>query len=150
MTEATRTTPRGGVEEDAEGFDAFDDACNYFELVKTEVPAFPLNYGNSKLFTNIPASVSALAGASTNENFLKTAFSMKENEVSEPIVVGKNIVVLQLKEIVKDENIANTDSYKSESVNYDLNALQSAVLSSDKVKNNVDTVYFTHFMQDAL
>ena len=75
---------------------------------------------------------------------------MKENEVSEPIVVGKNIVVLQLKEIVKDENIANTDSYKSESVNYDLNALQSAVLSSDKVKNNVDTVYFTHFMQDAL
>lgn len=150
VTEATRTTPRGGVEGDAEGFDAFDDACNYFELVKTEVPAFPLNYGNSKLFTNIPASVSALAGASTNENFLKTAFSMKENEVSEPIVIGKNIVVLQLKEIVKDENIANTDSYKSESVNYDLNALQSAVLSSDKVKNNVDTVYFTHFMQDAL
>ena len=128
----------------------FDEACDKFELVKTEVPAFPLNYGNSSMFTNIPSSVSALNGVSTNENFLKTAFSMKENEVSEPIVLGRNVVVLQLTQVLRDEALANTESYSSESVNYDLNALQTAVLTSKKVVNNVDSVYFANFFQNSL
>ena len=148
VTEASRTIARGS--EDEEEDSPFDAACDKFELVKTEVPAFPLNYGNSSLFTNLPSSVSALAGASTNEAFLKTAFTMKENEVSEPIVLGNNIVVLQLTKIDQNAEVANTDSYESESINYDLNALQTAVLNSDKIVNNVDTVYFKNFMSNSL
>ena len=144
VTEATRTN--AVVTEDGEEIEPFDAACDKFELVKTEVPAFPLNYGNSSMFTNLPASVAVLNSASTNEAFLKTAFTMKENEVSEPIVLGSNIVVLQLTKINNNAEVANTDSYKSESINYDLNALQSAVLNSDKIVNNVDSVYFQNFM----
>jgi len=54
----------------------------------------PVNYGSLDLFTTLESfSVPELYGASTNENFWKTAFSTKLNTLSQPIVQGNNVLV---------------------------------------------------------
>ena len=55
-----------------------------------------MNYGSNDLLGVIDQNVPVLAGAATNEDFLKKAFSLKLNEVSSPITLKSNVIVLKL------------------------------------------------------
>jgi len=91
-------------------------------VVKTVGP-FPLNYGDltlslygqtAPLFKGIDTKDSPeLAGASTNEKFLSTAFSLAPGAVSEPFIVGDNVIVLKGKAAgtLKDDEVAIIDFY---------------------------------------
>jgi len=125
----------------------FDKACRDDKLTKVAVPAFSLNYGGNKMTGDIPSDVKELQGANRNENFLEKAFALKNGEVSEPIVLGNNVLVLKLtgeqKEEVTDENKkAVADNITS----FDVSTAQSTLLASAKVENNVQQVFFNDIM----
>ena len=84
-------------------------------------------------------SSAALSGAPRNENFLKTAFNLKEKQISEPIVLNRNIVVLELTSIkdkaaeaIPSEKIADTIA------DYDQSSSSRMILSSKKLVNNLN------------
>lgn len=123
---------------------SFASACSKFNVEKVDVAPFPLNYGSVSVTTSVDTSVAGLAGADTNENFLKTAFGLKMNEISKPIVLSDNIVVLQY---VTEDNTAETDgTVLSELENYDSDSSHQAIMSSSKLENNFSATYFKYFM----
>ena len=127
----------------------FDSACEKFAVTKVEVPAFALNYGDSSFFGTIPTdTVKELSGASSNENVLKTAFSLKMDEISTPLVLGSNVIVLQLTGIQNDEP-ASSDSFASTVASLDSSSMRSTLLGSKKVENNFSEVFFNYFMKDS-
>ena len=98
---------------------------------------------------SLPEEFASISGASTNENLLKKAFALKNGDVSEPVVSGDSILVVKATGTQKD-NL--TDSKKEElagAVNsIDSYSLQMALISSDKVKNDVANVFFTKMMKN--
>ena len=90
-----------------------------------------------------------MQGANRNENFLEKAFALKNGEVSEPIVLGNNVLVLKLtgeqKEPVTD------DGKKAVAKNiddFDASTAQSTLLASAKVENNVQQVFFNEILSN--
>src|SRR5574344_143545 len=114
----------------------FDAACEKFGVTMVDVPAFPLNYGDSSFYGTVPAStIKELNGAATNTNVLKTAFSLKLDELSAPLVLGTNVIVLKCTGIQNDEP-ASTDSYASTITTTDQSSVQATLMASDKLENN--------------
>ncbi|MDY2923646.1 MAG: peptidylprolyl isomerase [Treponema sp.] len=129
----------------------FEDACKDFKVEKIDIPEISLNYGNLAVLGTFPVDeIPELSSAATDENFLKTAFSLKQNELSEPVILGKNVVVLQLNE----EKTGGTDeatalqTFPAEIKDFDQEAASSALFGSPKLKNNVMSVYFSNFMSN--
>jgi parvulin-like peptidyl-prolyl isomerase len=144
--------------------DGFEEACTAFGVTMVDVPAFALNYKNSPLFT-ATSSVSELSGASSDENFLKGVFALKEGEVSSPYVVGDNVVVLRLKELVDKSDddsgqggtilmgdgsggtrsFSMADFYMQQ---YEQSSLSDTVKKDKKVKDNFDKEFNKFFPND--
>lgn len=120
----------------------FDTACAKMNVTNIDIPPFPLNYGSKTITTSVDTSLKGLSGADTNENFLKTAFSLKMNEVSSPIVMNGSIIVLQYSTEEKSEE----DSSISEIENYDSSSSHQFIMNSPKLENNFAQVYFSNFM----
>lgn len=124
----------------------FEAACAKYEVTAIDVPALSLNYGDSDLLTKIPSSsVSELSNASGNEKFFQTAFSLKMDELSDPIVLGANIIVLKLTGIQNDTP-AEADTVKAKIATIDSNSAMATLMESDKVENNFTAVFFANFM----
>ena len=123
----------------------FDSACASFGITKQTIAPFPLNFGSVDISTSVDTSVKGLSYADSNENFLKTAFSLNLNDYSAPIVLNDNIIVLQY---TTSETAAEGEGpYADSSLeSYDASAAQNFVLSSDKLENNFSKVYFSNFM----
>ena len=122
--------------------DSFAAACAQFGLTDTEVPAFPVNYGNLSVLTRLDTGIPGLYTASTDEKFLKTAFSLKLGEVSEPLVMAKNIVVIQYTTVPPAEDEpAPDEALSAEFENYDARSAQAALMASPKLENNVQEVF---------
>ncbi len=130
--------------------DSFEAASIEMNVKTAELPSFPLNYNNNALLASLPiSSVPEVNGAQTNEKFLQTAFSLSENELSEPIVLGKNVVVLRMtaEQAADDDTVNLLDgNYTTNVVNFDSMALQSAVMSDPRFENNFFSVFFDYFM----
>ena len=124
----------------------FKTACVNQQVSNIEIAPFPLNYGNLNVAGTLDTSNSVLSNADINENFLKTAFSLKLNEVSKPFVMNGNVVVLEYttNEVAADDE---TPVFSAESIkNFDEIAAQSHVLDSDLLENHFAEVYFNNFM----
>ena len=122
----------------------FDTACAKLNVNNIEVAPFPLNFGSVSIASSVDTSLMGLSGADQNENFLKTAFSLKMNELSSPIVMNDNIVVLQL---ASEETASSEETpVLSELENFDSNTSRQAVMNSSKLENNFATVYFKNFL----
>ncbi|QTQ11501.1 peptidylprolyl isomerase [Treponema parvum] len=129
----------------------FDKACKTFDTQKVEIPAIALNYGNLAILGTLPLrSAQEFADAPNDENFLKEIFSLKQNEISDPLVLGKNVAVLQMKEEIDggtDEATAS-QTFPAEIAGFDREAAQAALFNSPKVVNNVMSVFFNNFMNN--
>ena len=122
------------------------EACRQFDVEPTQVGPFPLNYGSSPLFPSMTSTDMALNGAASNENFMKTAFSMQLDEISSPMVLNNYVVMLMLTEettVPAEDNSLLFDSYVTQ---FDQVAVQNAVMTSDKLQNDFLTVFFKYFM----
>lgn len=130
----------------------FKAASVKFNAETAEIPAFPINYGNSRLLGSIQfGSNPKLAEAQSNEKFLTTAFSLAEKEISAPTVLGKNVVVLQLKEIKTDEDLSPEtlqSIYPDYTSQFDTDAIQSFFMASPHLKNNLLNAFFKYFMSN--
>lgn len=119
----------------------FDEARSKFEKAKGTIAPFALNYNNTTLVGRSSLGDTAeLSGATTNENFLKTAFSLKQGEISAPLVLSSsnNIVVLRCTEIEKGGTSAE-DAPRligDEITNADAVVVNSAIQASPKIKSN--------------
>ncbi|NLM01532.1 MAG: hypothetical protein GX220_08805 [Treponema sp.] len=132
--------------------DGIDKACKEFECEKIEVPPFPINYENNELIGTIPSDiVPQLTGAQYNENFLKTAFSLKKDEYSSPIILGTNVIVIRMnEEIIDDDSSDDTMSfmYPYYSSLFDDSSISTFFLKSKKTVNNVMDVYFNKMLKE--
>lgn len=128
------------------------EACREFGVTPTEVGPFPLNYGDSPLYPSMTTTDVALNGASTNENFMKTAFSMRPEEISSPMVLNNNVVLLQLTGETTvppgtSDSAGQDAALFAEYVNqFDWSAVQNAVMTSDKLQNDFLAVFLEYFM----
>ena len=125
----------------ASGFDA---AAAKLGVKTNEIDPFPLNYGNVSILNTLSTSADGMSNAENNENFLKTAFSLKLNEMSEPVLLNSNIIVLQYttSSTPSDEDV-NTNLL----VSYDQSSATDAIMNSDKLENNFLSVYFDNYMR---
>jgi len=124
----------------------FEEAAKKIGAANTAIAPFPLNYGNVAFANPVDTSIQGLSGADTNKNFLQTAFSLKPNEISSPVVNGKNVLVLQYTDEVKDEPSENASSIERQIASSDEESASSHLMASPKLKNDLFTVYFNYFM----
>lgn len=127
----------------------FDAACEATGATKVEIPSFPLNYGSVNVAESVDTSLAGLTNADKNENFLKTAFSLKENEFSEPLVLNNTVAVLKLTS--SESHFANDDdvpSVNSHIEDYNSSTAENAILTSPKYKDNFATTYFSKIVSE--
>lgn len=126
----------------------FQKAAEADESVEfVEIPAFPLNYGSVNITQSVNTSLSGLSNADVNENFLSKAFALKENEISEPIVMNNSVIVLQYIKNAEETDNANPVTISDLAV-YDENSSETAIMASDKLENNFANVYFNYLMSN--
>lgn len=126
---------------------SFAEACTQFNITPVDIPPLALNYGNSPVLTSLQAADGSMVNAEQNENFLKTIFSMKLNEISSPMVLNDNVVVLQYTQednTVSAENTAST--FAIYSTYFDQTSVQNSIMSSDKLENNFLQVFYKYIM----
>lgn len=126
---------------------SFAEACTQFNITPVDISPFALNYGNSPVLTSLQAADGSMVNAEQNENFLKTIFSMKLNEISSPMVLNDNVVVLQYTQednTVSAENTAST--FAMYSTYFDQTSVQNSIMSSDKLENNFLQVFYKYIM----
>lgn len=112
----------------------------------TELEPFPMNYGNISVSASLKSDEAAFRNADSNENFLKTAFSLTKNQISEPLLLNRNVVVLQM---TKEEKIADdADKSLPDLSSFDRQSAQAAILKSDKLENHFMEVYFREMMNN--
>ena len=137
----------------------FDSACTSMNIKNVEIPAFPLNYGSVAIADSLNTSIEGLGSADTNEKFLETAFNLKMNEMSEPMVLNGYVAVIKYTSDGKeaeaaDTNDEETDNSEDDEIadvlsnisDLDQSSANSYILSSDKLENNFTEVYFSNMM----
>ena len=126
---------------------SFDDACTKLGMEKTEIAPFPLNYGSTSVTGSVDTSVTGLRGADSNENFLKSAFTLKLNEYSEPLVMSDYVIVIQY---TTSETAEISDDDKptviNAIVNYDNSSAQNALMDSPKLDNKFIATYYSNLL----
>lgn len=87
---------------DAAKTGGFAEQAQINDLVVQTSNPIALNYGNAAILPQISSqSDSFFAAGIRNESFFKNAFALKLAEISEPILLGSNVLVLQLNEETK-------------------------------------------------
>lgn len=120
----------------------FATASSEYNLTVEKINASPLNYGDNPLLQPLSATNNTLYAAVTNKDFLKTAFSMQNEEISNPIVLGKTVVVIKL---INEEEVEGNDTmYQYYTTSFDRAAVSTAIMDSDKLENNVQEVFFKY------
>ncbi|MBO4758814.1 MAG: hypothetical protein J5505_02020, partial [Spirochaetaceae bacterium] len=117
-----------------------------YGVVKQTPAAFPLNNGSNNLLNPVDSDTAVLAGASTNENFLKTAFSLKLNEISAPVMLKNNVLVLKLigESSLEDELLTSMAFfYPINAQRFDTISITNFFTSADYVKNDVVSAYLS-------
>ena len=118
----------------------FNSACKQFDITKKELNDLSLNYGNSSLIKSIE-SQEGLYGLDKNEDFLKKAFSLKQNELSEPIIISSSVIVLQFTKQSENQTQIEDSVITNEFVTFDTQSADYAIMNSPKLKNNFDKIY---------
>jgi peptidyl-prolyl cis-trans isomerase D len=113
---------------------------------------FSVNYGNNRMIpssiTNATQQNPAFSSAAFDELFLERLFALENTgDVSDPLVLGSNIVVAELSGMQKSDKIPeeSMEYYKyqveSEIAGYMQSDLQNLVLASDTFENNFILTY---------
>lgn len=123
----------------------FEVACRNNGMKAVDVPAFPVNYGNSSFFDTVPTDVTELSALSSNNSAFKTLFALKENELSQPFVLGSNVVVAKCVSIQKDDATAD-ENYTSQAAYYDQDSASAAIMASPDLENNFFDTYYKFFL----
>ena len=153
---------RGQIEDwliaEAEKFTAqareagFDEASNARNISKQSFGPLPVNYGNAALFSSVSSTgVPELTTAATNQFFWKAAFSTPINSLSNPVVIGDNVIVLQpLEEInAEDNNLQFIEMYLPYWIDSGMEqSLRFHFLTSEKLDDRFDETFWKLWGRD--
>ncbi len=133
--------------------DGFDKAGNQFGLTYHVTDYFPINYGNSYFMKQIRTldDNKDLAPVATDERALTALFSVKKNELTEPIILDNSIIVARMidERNVDPKDLAFIDTYYTYLVNqFRQEELYKMFLSSDKLKNNFLQVFSENILKN--
>ena len=164
VTEYMNRSERGTIEEwslaQAKDFAAsassdFNTVAAARNLTVKETNSFPLNYGGafnlgyfSLLGTLDTQSNPELSGANTNENFLKSVFSLEAGQLSEPILLDNAVIVAKILEIrsAEESTLGLIDAYYPTIVQDGLGReLTNSILQSPKLKDDFFTAFSLAF-----
>ncbi|MBN1411044.1 MAG: SurA N-terminal domain-containing protein [Spirochaetales bacterium] len=131
----------------------FEKACKDIgQYPPYETEYFSVNYLNVQLNEQVKIkgdNVPNISSVADNDLFFQTAFALKENEISEPIVAGENTIILKLiseKKSSEEEWKKNTDQY-DQYLGYLQYGRGDYTLSSYGRINNIPSFYlFTMYM----
>lgn len=136
----------------------FSGAAKDAGISLKSVGPFPLNYGDiavslygqtMALFPALPVGEDPeLEGASRNEKFLTAAFSLAPGAVSDPIVLGDNIIVLRVTEVgaALDDTTAIIPIYYPFLFQEKVDAeVRDMFLKSPKLKDEFMNAYLKYF-----
>src|SRR6056297_1580244 len=132
--------------------EGFSLAAADARVSEAETEYFPINYGESfflKPIRSVNDGDSLLQRAQSNQRILTSLFSVKENNFTEPLVLGNSVLVAQLlderrapEEEVKQ--IANYHSYIMQ--NFQREEIRNHFLQSDKLEDNFMQVFSKYFL----
>jgi peptidyl-prolyl cis-trans isomerase D len=138
----------------------FEAAAKKAGLAVKSAGPFPVNYGDlsvyiseygqsAPIFKSIDGDASPeLAGASTDEKFLTSVFSLPGGSVSEPSVLGDYVVVFKVKDAseAKEEDLAGVDYlYPYYYQGKASPQVRDLFMTSKKLKDDFGKVFFKHF-----
>jgi hypothetical protein len=111
--------------------------------------SFPINLSNVFSFAPLKATVDAdtPANAANSEDFFYRAFTLGKDQVSAPIVLDDQVLVLKLKgeQQMPEASASLVPSWlpyvANQSLQYDLYAV---LMTPDKLTNNFDTAFSTY------
>ncbi len=86
-----------------------------------------------------------------NDDFLQSAFSLKEGEVSEPVIVNNAVLVVSLNSVSEPEESMSDllDSYYPYIVQQiNDSSLSSFYITSDKVSDNFNETFSKYFLSN--
>ncbi len=132
----------------------FADAAASADLEVSETDYFPINYGGLEFLKPAAASpeqAPAIAAAAGRQAFFETAFALDEGALSEPVLAGDYVLVLQLagEREPAEKELEFFDSYYSffarQFVERDV---QTTIMSSEKLKDNFNQTFMKVFLSD--
>ncbi|GAB1484071.1 hypothetical protein MASR2M78_28880 [Treponema sp.] len=130
--------------------EGMDKAATEEKLNKQSFGPLPLNFGDIELYRSITSfQKKELTGASTNENFLKEAFSTPIASYSKPLVLGDNVIVLKPTEerTAEESAVSVIDFYYPYIAGqYSERSVRNYFLQSDKLKDNFYATFIQTFM----
>lgn len=126
-------------------FNPFELACKNKGLSAVNVSAFPINYGDAAFFDRTPSDISELAGLATNAAALKAMFSLKENEIGTPFVLGSNVIVAKCVSIQKDD-ITEDGDYKNQAEYYNSSSSREAIMASPDLEDRFTEAFYSSFL----
>jgi len=119
------------------GLASFADSADRDVLT---TPFFPINYGNLQLFGRMESSqIPELSDAAFRESFFQTAFSLQEDEVSEPVALRRSALVMQLREErpARDADVEFIEQYYDTLLReFRADAIESAFINDDLFQDN--------------
>ncbi len=129
----------------------FFTACGETGLTPYTTEFFPLNYQNVFEINSIRVRDNqvSLASASSSREFFLTAFSLKENEISDPVPLDDMVLVLKLqdeKTAPEDQPFSMQDYYRylaGQSLQLDL---QSYIMDPEKLEDNFSSTFYQYIM----
>lgn len=124
---------------------SFDKACAKFDLQKETVTDYVLNYANTSLIRTANTSVSQIASAYQNEDFLKTLFALNTNEISKPIVLDKYIAVVKVTNSKSSAEPIEKLAYVENASMADQTTIIENIYDSKKLKNDFEKTYNKYF-----
>ncbi len=116
-----------------------------------ETTSAPIDYGRVEIFKPLEdaSGSGTLKSIADDEGFLTAIYSLKEGEVSEPLVLNDNIYLFSIKKITapEEESLKATGAYYAYlSQTYTEQDMGSMILSSDKLKDNFFAVFSQYFL----
>jgi len=134
----------------------FDRNAKKDGIVTKLAGPFSLDYGNATvnlygqnapLFTPLPTSgAPELSAASTSDKFFQAAFGLAPGAVSDPFVLGDNVMVVKVKEAGVSTDAGLVSAYYPYFVQRTIDGdLRSMFLASPKLKDRFMDVYFKYF-----
>jgi hypothetical protein len=131
----------------------FDQACLQHDKANNFTDYFPINYGSAFFLKSVRAmgETAALNSAPYNEDFFVQAFSLEENELSDPIILDRNVLVLKLQDEREPpaNQVEQIEMYYQYIVQqYRDQDLRSYFLESDKLEDTFNQTFSKYFIPE--
>jgi len=98
---------------------------------------FPINYGNVQLFESVQAAgIEDLSDAAYREEFFVAAFSLQEDQVSDPFVLRSSVVVMRLleeRDAPESDRSFVTDFYDMITQRFVADEIETAYVDQEKL-----------------